>query len=281
MTAVLIPPPKIESLSHFEDVDLVILGEEYGDDLFEEISSLKYVYNLAGGNDNVAIRSISESSELHLNSGSGNDTILLNGDFGNCTILGGQGKDKISINTYASGISLVSGGDGKDRVIGTGNILGGGGNDILKVTPGNKENVSIWGGKGKDTLKGGFGSDYLNGGQNDDVIKGNEGRDTLFGGSGSDKLTGGIGDDYVKGGAGNDTLIGGKGSDIFDIGEGDIVKDFSPRENDFIYIDEDKYGTNIKASDTSEGVILASGTDLEALIAGASAFVVRMYLNFY
>ena len=95
MTAVLIPPPKIESLSHFEDVDLVILGEEYGDDLFEEISSLKYVYNLAGGNDNVAIRSISESSELHLNSGSGNDTIVLNGEFGNCTILGGQGKDKI------------------------------------------------------------------------------------------------------------------------------------------------------------------------------------------
>ena len=98
MTAVLIPPPKIESISHFEDVDLVILGEEYGDDLIEEISGLKYVYNLAGGNDNVAIQSTSESSELHLNSGAGNDTIVLNGDFGNCTILGGQGKDKVSIN---------------------------------------------------------------------------------------------------------------------------------------------------------------------------------------
>ena len=281
MTAVLTLPPKVESLSHFEDVDLVILGEEYGDDLIEEISGLKYVYNLAGGNDNVAIQSTSESSELHLNSGAGNDTIVLNGDFGNCTILGGQGKDKVSINTYASGTSLVSGGDGKDRIIGTGNILGGGGNDILKATPGIKENVSIWGGKGKDTLKGGFGSDYLYGGQNDDVIKGNEGRDTLLGGSGSDNLIGGNGDDYVKGGAGNDTLIGGKGSDIFDIGERDIVKDFSPSENDLIYIDEDKYGANIKASDSPEGVILASSTDLEVLIAGASAFVVRMYLNFY
>ena len=281
MSAVLIPPPKIESLSRFEDVDLVILGEEYGDDLFKEISSLKYVYNLAGGNDNVAIQSTSESSELHLNSGAGNDTIILNGDFGNCTILGGQGKDKISINTSARGFSLVSGGDGKDRVIGTGNILGGGGNDILKATPGIKKNISIWGGKGKDALKGGLGSDYLNGGQNDDIVKGNEGRDTLFGGSGSDKLIGGIGDDYVKGGAGNDTLIGGKGSDVFYVGEGDIVKDFSPSENDFIYIDEDEYGTNIKASDTSEGVILASDTDLEVLIAGASAFVVRMHLNFY
>ena len=35
--SVLIPSPKVESLSHFEDVDLVILGEEYGD-LIEEIS---------------------------------------------------------------------------------------------------------------------------------------------------------------------------------------------------------------------------------------------------
>ena len=39
MTAVLILPPKVESLSHFEDVDLVILGEEYGDDLIEEITA--------------------------------------------------------------------------------------------------------------------------------------------------------------------------------------------------------------------------------------------------
>ena len=103
----------------------------------------------------------------------------------------------------------------------------------------------------------------------------------IVGVGGSDKLVGGIGDDYVKGGVGSDTLIGGQGSDIFDIGGEDIVKDFSPSEDDLIYIDEAKYGSNITASDTSEGVILASGTGLEVLIADASVFVVQMHLNFY
>jgi Ca2+-binding RTX toxin-like protein len=281
MTAVLIPPPPIESLSHFDDVDQVILGEEYNDDFTEEISGLKYVYNLAGGNDSIDILSTSDSSELHLNSGAGNDTVVLTGAFGNYTILGGHGKDKIVLNSYVSSISLVSGGDGKDRIIGTGSIIGGGGNDILKVTPGDRGNVSIWGCRGKDILRGGFGSDYLSGGQNSDVIKGNAGDDMIVGGGGSDKLVGGIGDDYIKGGVGSDTLIGGQGSDIFDIGGGDIVKDFSPSEDDLIYIDEDKYGSNITASDTAEGVILASGSGLEVLIADASVFVVQMHLNFY
>jgi len=48
-----------------------------------------------------------------------------------------------------------------------------------------------------------------------------------------------------------------------------------------IYIDEDKYGSNITASDTSEGVVLALGADFEVLIADSSVFVVQMYLNFY
>ena len=139
----------------------------------------------------------------------------------------------------------------------------------------------IWGGNGKDILRGGFGSDYLSGGKNSDVIKGNDGNDVIVGGGGSDKLVGGDGDDFLKGGVGSDTLIGGQGSDIFDIGGGDIVKGFSPSEDDLIYIDEDKYGSNITASDTSEGVVLALGADFEVLIADSSVFVVQMYLNFY
>lgn len=281
MTAALIPPPIIESLSHFEDVDLVILGDSYDDDFAEQISGLKYVYNLAGGNDSVAIESTSEISELYLNSGTGNDVVFLTGAFGDYTILGGQGKDKIIFNSYVSGTFLVSGGDGRDRVIGTGSIVGGGGNDILTVLPGDQADVSIWGGSGKDILRGGFGSDYLSGGKNSDVIKGNDGNDVIVGGGGSDKLVGGDGDDFLMGGVGSDTLIGGQGSDIFDIGGGDIVKGFSPSEDDLIYIDEDKYGSNITASDTSEGVVLALGADFEVLIADSSVFVVQMYLNFY
>lgn len=281
MNSVLIQPPKIESLSHFKEVDLVILGEEYDEDFVDDVTGFKYVYNLAGGNDNIALKSTSEISELYLNSGAGNDSIFLTGVFGNTTILGGQGKDKIILNSYLSDISLVSGGDGRDRIIGAGSIVGGGGNDILTVLPGDQADVSIWGGNGKDILRGGFGSDYLSGGKNSDVIKGNDGDDVIVGGGGSDKLVGGDGDDFLKGGVGSDTLIGGQGSDIFDIGGGDIVKGFSPSEDDLIYIDEDKYGSNITASDTSEGVVLALGADFEVLIADSSVFVVQMYLNFY
>lgn len=58
----------------------------------------------------------------------------------------------------------------------------------------------IFGGAGKDKLKGGAGHDALIGGP---------GNDKLYGGNGHDLLIGGTGRDKLKGGNGNDLLIGG------------------------------------------------------------------------
>ena len=109
----------------------------------------------------------------------------------------------------------------------------------------NKTAIPVWafGGKGKDTLKGGSGDDVLSGdgehvngaqstdsgsddtligGDGNDVLIGCGGNDMLFGGNGNDQLYGGNGndlldgmdgDDYLQGDNGNDQLFGGAGND--------------------------------------------------------------------
>ncbi|WP_447737624.1 retention module-containing protein [Pseudomonas laurentiana] len=82
------------------------------------------------------------------------------------------------------------------------------------------------------------GSDFLSGGNGNDILFGQGGIDTLDGGKGNDILLGGTGNDNLIGGQGNDILIGGSGGDTFvwkagDTGN-DVIKDFNMGEKDKI-----------------------------------------------
>jgi hypothetical protein len=93
-------------------------------------------------------------------------------------------------------------------------MVGGAGNDSLKVPSNFLLPVEMYGGDGNDTLTGGAGSDLLDGGAGDDKIFGGGGNDTLLGGLGNDTLSGDTGDDLLLGGDGSDQLSGGAGRDV-------------------------------------------------------------------
>ncbi|MFS0738102.1 hypothetical protein ABC347_13720 [Sphingomonas sp. 1P06PA] len=77
-------------------------------------------------------------------------------------------------------------------------------------------------------LNGGQGNDVLTGGTVADFLVGGAGSDTLSGGTGNDSFIGGAGDDTISGGIGNDTAIvnvANDGADAVDLGDGsDIVQ---------------------------------------------------------
>lgn len=101
-------------------------------------------------------------------------------------------------------------------------LRGGKGDDWLD---GGADNDFIQGGKGDDTVIGGSGDDMIRGGQGDDIVLGGSGNDALQGGHGDDVLNGGSGDDLLKGGKGDDTLLGGSGEDTLKGGQGDDILD--------------------------------------------------------
>jgi hypothetical protein len=82
--------------------------------------------------------------------------------------------------------------------------------------------MQVDGDEGNDTISGGWGSDILNGGDDDDeiagavgddVINGGGGNDTLRGNDGADAIVGRDGADSINGGPGNDTVVGDDGAD--------------------------------------------------------------------
>jgi Ca2+-binding RTX toxin-like protein len=90
----------------------------------------------------------------------------------------------------------------------------GGGNDNFTVGPSVDVPVTMSGGTGLDSLRGGSGTDTMAGGLGADRLLGNNGADTLRGGKGGDVLKGGRGRDLLNGGKGGDSLRGGPGRDI-------------------------------------------------------------------
>lgn len=78
----------------------------------------------------------------------------------------------------------------------------------------------VQGGEDGDVLTGSAGVDWINGGLGDDSISGGSGNDKLKGGWGNDRVDGGPGDDRVTGDWGDDLLFGGSGDDTIFGGEG-------------------------------------------------------------
>jgi Ca2+-binding RTX toxin-like protein len=110
----------------------------------------------------------SGTTDLFVNAGTGDDTIVATSDFG------------VSLH--------VSGAGGNDTMI------GGAAADELS------------GGNGYDKIYGGAGNDHLIGGANKDSLDGQAGNDTLSGGGGNDRLGDQFGNNYLIGGIGNDVF---------------------------------------------------------------------------
>ena len=159
------------------------------------------------------------------------------------------GADNI-ITITDSSHTLVSGGDGNDR------IRGGLGNDTINSDSGN------------DIIFGYDGDDRLNGGIGNDSVHGGNGNDTLWGESGDDRLNGGDGNDVLFGGPGTDYLVGGKGADtyVFSLGEGkDTITDNVGEHNAL------QFGQNISVNDLHIDAItdIRGNTDWKITIKGS------------
>lgn len=196
---------------------------------FPKASVSQVVIDAGAGNDTIVARSM--TTPVTLNGEAGNDRIF--GGESHDIIYGGTGNDLIYGN---EGVDTIRAGDGVDRVFGgTGGdvIHGGSGNDTLYGMAGND---AIHGNDGVDNLYGGADNDFLFGGADDDLLLGMHGADLLRGGMGNDRLFGdnnnnafddvmfgGGGNDQMFGGGGDDTLIGNEGNDLMRGGLGDDV----------------------------------------------------------
>jgi Ca2+-binding RTX toxin-like protein len=203
-----------------------------------------------GDDRNNTLTAAWHTRSVTISGGAGNDKVfggnnddLLSGDAGADDIRGHGGNDTLYVDADDLSNGFVSGNEGVDTLIVTGNtgvnvtlidhnveaVYGGGGADILSGL-GSSDDLPIYGGKGADTILGGLGNDTLSGDDGADVIKGGNGDDTILGGAGLDTLNGGNGDDLILGGThadvidggnGDDTLIGGGGIDTLLGGNGD------------------------------------------------------------
>ena len=178
---------------------------------------------------------IGGSGRDELDGGPGND--ILSGDSGDDVLTGGEGTD------------IIDGGAGMDTLMESGNtdflltnsylfpvgssvgtktltnietahLMGGDGDNTLDAGRFTLGPVTLFGGRGKDSLIGGSRDDLLDGGDDNDALAGQGGNDMVNCGDGDDIASGGNGNDTIDGGRGNDFLIGGFGNDTINGGEG-------------------------------------------------------------
>jgi Ca2+-binding RTX toxin-like protein len=142
---------------------------------FDYDSVTKLVFRGKGGHDTYAngtdVRSLAVGGQGndHLQGGAANDT--LNGGGGNDSVDGGAGNDDVDGD---QGNDVVAGGEGDDE------CFGGTGNDDVA---GDEGHDLVAGEAGVDVCHGGSGNDYCNGGGDDgDIIDGDDGDDTHAGG---------------------------------------------------------------------------------------------------
>ena len=176
-----------------------------------------------------------------LNDGSAqaNDLFTTNpNDGGKDTITGGDGDDTVfggsgGNDLHGLGGDSLSGGGGNDIVIGdNGYVTRNASNVVLRIettlTNFGGDDRAFGDGGGSDTMLGGFGDDSLVGGEQADIIFGDNGvvvgpdgsgqANDLFSiapnDGGRDTVDGAAGDDIIIGGTVDDTLGGGSGSDV-------------------------------------------------------------------
>jgi len=208
---------------------------------------------------------------------------------------GGAGDDVLSAPVFLRVFAFGDGGD--DRMSGTGELLGGEGDDQLfamgsntlldggsggdilfgsdyaDILRGADGNDVLHGGRGLDTLWGGTGDDWMEGGAGADMMSGEDGIDTMYGGAGDDRLLGGIGSDRIygegginvlRGGAGDDRMFGGAGDDRM-FGEDGNDTMFGALGNDWL---EGGFGSDLLVGD---GWVPQAGDGNDVLLGGDGA----------
>ncbi|MDO5295672.1 MAG: M91 family zinc metallopeptidase [bacterium] len=136
-------------------------------------------------------------------------------------IEGGAGDDTITASENVTVPLYILGGRGHDTIVGGWGddyIRGGKGNDTISVRGGNNE---LFGDEGHDKISGGDGRDYIDGGKGNDILEGGAGNDVIYAGPGNDVVDGGAGNDFINAGSGNDAVEGGEGRDVIFGGSGD------------------------------------------------------------
>jgi len=217
-------------------------------DLFAQDNTLGAADALSGnaGNDR-AFGGIGNDT-IHGNDGddmlegnNGNDTI--SGEANDDDIIGGTSDEALpgaaagqtAADANDSGETLLSGGAGRDVIIGdNGNITRPGGADSILGGPArsvvlfdrNRTGVALTSVSGADYIEGNADSDRLYGEGGDDYVKGNEADDYAEGNQGADRLEGNAGEDDLIGGSsfivsgdvgdpdGGDQIAGGDGADV-------------------------------------------------------------------
>ncbi|HYO09460.1 MAG TPA: calcium-binding protein [Tepidisphaeraceae bacterium] len=177
------------------------------------VASISSVFiDTGGGNDTVILELSKGTSSLTkpatVTGGSGNDTIR--GGSGSDLLAGAAGNDSI---TGAGGNDTVSGGDGNDILIGGSPVLltsdgkdtfqgGGGAGDYADYGFRSNNLVLTLDGKANDGAGAegdliGADVEYAIGGRGNDLLVGNAGVNLLAGGGGADTLKGGGGNDQI------------------------------------------------------------------------------------
>ena len=141
----------------------------------------------------------SYQSADHLYGGEGNDILHVDQlDANQGTVDGGAGYDQVKINgqtgenitldLHEASIEKAFGGASDDVLDGSGftDTSGGYNKSTKEYETAEAQRLDLFGRDGDDTLTGGVGRDYLDGGTGDDIISDGLGRDFLNGGSGND-----------------------------------------------------------------------------------------------
>jgi Ca2+-binding RTX toxin-like protein len=199
----------------------------------------------------------------------GKDTIT--GGAGDDTILGGSGGDDL----HGLGGDSLSGGTGNDIVIGdNGRVTRDSLNVVLRIetllTGFGGDDRAFGDGGGADTIFGGFGDDSLVGGEQGDIIFGDNGVVVRNDGSsqandlfsiaptdgGRDTVDAAAGDDIVIGGTDADTLAGGTGSDVILGDHAYITRDASDKIEDIKTAFEDNGGSDLISGGAGNDVLI-------------------------
>jgi Ca2+-binding RTX toxin-like protein len=202
---------------------------------------------IAGAGNDVLIGGAGNDS---LNGGIGNDRYVFAPNFGQDTLVDGDGVDTLDLSSIKDNINF----DGWAAKLTAGhnsitwdinvtrieNIVSGSGNDTIVTLD---ENNLIDAGAGNDTALTGSGTDIIYGGAGNDSLDGGQGNDLIFGGQGNDTLIGNGGNDTVYGDQGNDVFMewSATGSDAYYGGAGRDTVDYSTSvANTWFYVGASK-----------------------------------------
>ena len=280
----------------FAEIETINTGS--GDDMVDASADSVGVTISTNAGDDTVLGGLGDDS---ISGGDGDDELQINDQFGNDTIVGGEGGETNG-DTLAGGdltedvtvtfnndgesgtvtnpdgdsttfeeIEAVETGSGDDTIDASGSPVGvvvdsGAGDDTITGGAGDDTFAA---GAGDDTIAGGAGADSIDGGEDDDSLLGGAGADTIVGGDGADTIDGGEDDDFLTGGDDDDLFVyfAGQGDDTisdFNFGNTGALGDGDPTNNDFIDLTD--FYTNLteaRADIADDGILNQSIGDFD------------------